>query len=180
LTSEHNTADPLDGVTVEGGRIVFGAAGAPGDDIEAGGVTVDRLREIYDAGKFTDHIRRVLAWGGRRYDYKSLQIPADDQAFADACEVAYRRLADGPAAAVLQWIGNDLLIDLFVIAAGFGPVVQGVATERREKAEAKRMAAARAAAESAKPDAPGPAPGPAPEPKKPDTKPADMEANEDE
>jgi len=145
LNSETQTPDALDGVTVVGGRIQFEAGpGGVTDDIAAGGVTPDRLRELYDAGKFTEHLRRVLAWAGRKYDYKSLQVPESDQAFADACEVAYRRLADGPAAVVLQWIGNDLLVDIFVVAVGFGPVVAGVKDERRQKAEAKRMAAAAA------------------------------------
>lgn len=138
---EPEAAGPLDGVRVEGGRFVF--EGEPFEETAgagdgSGGVTIDRLKALYPPEKFHKHLIDALGATGRRYGYQSLHVDTSDEAFRAASDEIYRYLADSPFSAALEWMGDEHLQRLFIVAYGTAPIVVGVWRERK----AKRRAAA--------------------------------------
>lgn len=126
-------ATPLDHLTVQDGRVVAdGAAGDAGSDPQRDRVE-SAVRRLYDHGRFHRHFCGILRWTGRRKGLASLQVDPADADLQAATEVVYRRLMDGPLGSILEYLSDDAVEDLVVVAAGLGPVALGAAQEIADK-----------------------------------------------
>lgn len=108
---------------------------------DAGGghdpLSTEQFRQLVDDDRFRGAVAKLMNWGGRVYDLKSLQIDQSDPSFQEAMEVAYRRLLDGPGSHILKLMSNRDLVDFFIISAWAGPFGKSVADEIKAKKQAK-------------------------------------------